>query len=85
MKDLPGDGLLFQFEGKQVGIDQIPRESFGIYGEKHIRFWTSYLRPGELFFWRNSWYMVVINKLEKIGEFHKYTFFANAVHNVHGE
>ena len=85
MKDFQGDGLLFQFEGKQIGIDQIPRESFGIYGEKNIRFWTSYLRTGELFFWKNSWYRVAINKLENFGEFQKYTFFAIPVYNVQGE
>ena len=79
------NGLLFQFEGKKVGTDQFPRELLGIYGEKEVRFWTSYLRPGELFFWKNCWYRVVTNKLEELGGIQKYTFFASVVYNVQGD
>jgi len=79
------NGLLFQFEGKKVGTDQFPRELLGIYGEKEVRFWTSYLRPGELFFWKNCWYRVVTNNLEELGGIQKYTFFASVVYNVQGD
>ncbi len=79
------NGLLFQFEGKKVGTDQFPRELLGIYGEKEVRFWTSYLRPGELFFWKGGWFKVLVNRLEDFGNSQKYFFFAVPVSDVRVE
>lgn len=71
------DGLLFRYEGKMIGMEMLPKEILGSSSKDGSRFWISYLRVGELFFYKGGWYKVEINKLEKRGGQEAYTFYAS--------
>lgn len=74
---IDGNGLLFRFEGRFMGIEPLPRAVYGSVPYSDSRFWISYLRVGELFVWKESWYQVVINKMENINDqVQSYVFFA---------
>ncbi len=74
---ISGNGLLIRYEGRYVGTDFLPREILGPSPKVQPRFWTSYLRVGELFVYNGYWYQVKVNKLQNISDtVQKYVFFA---------
>jgi len=76
-REISGNGLLFRYEGRYMGTDMLPREILGPHPSGHVRFWTSYLREGELFNYQGYWYQVKVNKLVQVSDLiQKYTFFA---------
>ncbi|NBO17502.1 MAG: hypothetical protein EBV07_01260 [Proteobacteria bacterium] len=74
---ISGNGLLFRFEGRYIGADLLPREILGPTPYDQVRFWTSYLRIGELFVYNGHWYQVKVNRLINVSDsVQRYVFFA---------
>jgi hypothetical protein len=82
-ENISGDGLLIRYEGKYLGNELLPREVLGPSPSGNVRFWTSYLRVGELFHYKGCWYQVKINKLTGITDsIQSYLFFATPERSI---